>query len=355
MTNVPSFNGAFCQPNQMKIYWIKLSLRVWQIICFASSTPLNHARKPICFPSRTKRTSRRHGQAQVNVLMWPTRCLTEGAAGPHWGRQPYSITVFRQPETLPNCKGEATVFRKMPSFQDRKIDPRSARLNKVPAQTWSRQTPISHPIQKQKSAYDDKHMPKQHGNMKYSIQTNTQLPANTWKLTFKNKGMSSGLRDHTWTWCLQLCTLPNTQTPSIHSWWDFELHLLLAACGSMFLHMPCWGHNEGQTSGQSKSSDKQTNQPKKWYVSRQRTPTPAAKVWRALPWQPNLGYTILLQCCLTRRVASQSETSTPWPDIMNTYDENLAHNMRKQKITEKMRAVFRPLLKQTIHRQFTDN
>ena len=43
-------------------------------------------------------------------------------------------------------------------------------------------------------------------------------------------------------------------------------------------------------------------------------------------------------------VTSHSEASIPWPDTMNTYDENLAHDMRKQKITEKMRTVFRPLL-----------
>ena len=29
---------------------------------------------------------------------------------------------------------------------------------------------------------------------------------------------------------------------------------------------------------------------------------------------------------------------------MNAYDGHLAHNIRKQEITEKMRAVFRPLL-----------
>ena len=61
-------------------------------------------------------------------------------------------------------------------------------------------------------------------------------------------------------------------------------------------------------------------------------------------------------------VTSQSETSIPWPDIMKTYDENLAHNMWKEKITEKMLVVFRPLLREfnvnlflAISSQLTDN
>ena len=146
MTNVPRFNRTFCQPNQMKIDWINcLYVLGKSYFCIINPTKSRTQTNLL-----SKRTSRRHGQAQVNVLMWPTRCLTEGTAGPHRGRQPYSATVFRRPEALPNCRGEATVFRKTPSFQHRKIDPRSARMNYVPAQTWNRQTPISHPTQKQK-------------------------------------------------------------------------------------------------------------------------------------------------------------------------------------------------------------
>ena len=49
---------------------------------------------------------------------------------------------------------------------------------------------------------------------KYSIQTHTQLPAKTWKLTFKSEGMSSGLITHESGF--PACTMPNTQTPNLY-------------------------------------------------------------------------------------------------------------------------------------------
>ena len=199
-----------CSKFQWGILWAKpvenwldkLHLHGGQIIFLASSTPQTHARKPSRFPS-----ARQDVMGRPRSTFWCGRSRVV----PHWGRGGASLrsaTVFRnripQPYSV-SLKHSQTEGGKQPYSEKcrhsstKKIDPRSARLNYVPTQTWNRQAPISHPIRKQKP-YDYKHMPKQHGNIKYSIQTNTQLPAKTWKLTFKNQGVSSGLRDHTWTW-----------------------------------------------------------------------------------------------------------------------------------------------------------
>ena len=57
-----------------------------------------------------------------------------------------------------------------------------------------------------------------------------------------------------------------------------------------------------------------------------------------------LGFQTLTAALLNKEATSQSLVSKPKPEMMNACDGRLAHNIRKQEITEKMRAVFRPLL-----------
>ena len=154
----------------------KLFCVLGQGVTLATSNPQHHAHKQT--KSFSKRTLRRQGQAQVNALACPTRCLTEVG---NRILQPYSVSL----KPL-NRRGETTVFRKMPSCQHRKIDPRSARLNYVPAQIWSCQTPIFHPIKKQKPHMITNTCPKTWEHQKFH-QTHTQFPAKTWKLTFQNR------------------------------------------------------------------------------------------------------------------------------------------------------------------------
>ena len=180
MTDVPSFIGAFCEPNKLKIDWVNCFC-VPSDSYFCNTKPTKSRTQTNLF---SKRTSRRHGQAQVNVLTWPTRCLTEGRDGASLR----SATVFRNRILSacnpPKLQGGSNRIPKNTLIPAQKNDPKSARLNYVPAQIWKRQAPTFHPIEKQKNITNT--CPHSMGISNYSIQTHTQLPAKTWKLTFKN-------------------------------------------------------------------------------------------------------------------------------------------------------------------------
>ena len=121
---------------------------------------------------------------------------------------------------------------------------------------------------------------------------------------------------------------------------------LLAACGPLLLQMLCVGHNEGQISDKSKElGKKKTNEQTPKMVCFASTHAHArSQGLQDIDLGTKFRFHNFIAMPFDMEVTSQSGNSIPWPDIMKTYDENLAHNVRKQKITEKMRAVFRPLL-----------
>ena len=265
MTDVPSFIGAFCEPNKLKfIEWTAFGCWTIRISCkMQYQTHKNRHTNQFAFQAHVKTSWAGPGQ----LLTWPTRCLTEGVAGPHWGRQPYSATVFRQPETLPNCRGETTVFRKMPSFQRKKM------TRKVPIELRS-STDLElsstnfPPDRKTKYAYDYKHMPKQHGNIKIFHSNphatsceNMEVDIQKWRCVIRTP----------WShmkWYPSMHIAKHANTKHISTMRLGTAIVLLAECGSQFLRMPCLGHNEGEISGMfKKSCAKQMNKPKQMVCS----------------------------------------------------------------------------------------
>ena len=80
-TSLPNYNENIVWSCRLKVHTLNtyLNARACHTICSINPTE-----------SRTQTNFQTHvcvktqeGQTKVNVLMWPTRCLTERAAGPH--------------------------------------------------------------------------------------------------------------------------------------------------------------------------------------------------------------------------------------------------------------------------------
>ena len=299
---VTMFQWGILWAKQVENLLDKQFLRARQVVFFLQhqSLKITHTNQFARFPSARRR---RHGQTQVNVLTWPTRGLTEGVAGPHWGRQPYFRTripsAWNPPKKLQGGSNRIPKNALIPALKN--STRRSARLNHVPTQIWNPSNtnfPPNH-----KNAHNCKHIyPNNMGMPMYSKPTRTFLRKHgNW-----HSKSRCGIKTP-WSHMKMVCKYTHCQTCKHQTYFHDETWNCDCVVSNMWvptfayaLFGTQWGTDLRHVKKIAKN--KRTNPPKGMFRVNQRMPMPATKVCRALPWEPSLGSTISLQCHLTWRL-----------------------------------------------------
>ena len=240
-----SLGHSVSQTSWKLIGWTAFSCQAIRI--FATPNPQSHEHKPICFPN-----------ARQDVMGRPRSTFWRGRPGASLrARRGLTEVGNRVPQLYSvNLKPSQTAGGKQPYSKKFPHPCTKKRPGKCPIELRSstdlEPSSTNFPIKKQKTHMITNTCPNSMGTSKYSIHTHKQLPAKTWKLTFKNEGVSSGPHDHTWKWFPTMHIAKHANTKQISTMKLGIAIVLFAACGSLLLHMPCLGHNEAQISSMSK-------------------------------------------------------------------------------------------------------